>query len=198
MTLLPTLLVTILLAAPTTTPTDELWVGQSFMPRIGVKLTSGGNRPVPPYPDLPLVVNRVVLDNWLDVRQGFIQKTEVVSLDEALAYFTDHIEKNPDSSEAYSKRAVVWKTKGEPIKALEDADKALQLDPKRMEVYLLRADIYLENGDKAAAKANYTETVERAATGVQRFIGLGLMEVKLGDDAEAIKHFSSVLVIAPN
>ena len=46
---------------------------------------------------------------------------------------------NPECADAYSKRSFVWFDQGDYVKALDDADKAILLDPSLISAYLNRA-----------------------------------------------------------
>jgi tetratricopeptide (TPR) repeat protein len=60
---------------------------------------------------------------------GWVPKTEVIPLDHAVAFYTQEINKNPNSWNAYLYRGFVWDVKHEYDNAIADYTRAIQIYP---------------------------------------------------------------------
>ncbi|HJZ59946.1 MAG TPA: tetratricopeptide repeat protein, partial [Gemmataceae bacterium] len=73
-------------------------------------------------------------------QQGWIARSDAVLADQAVAYFTEQLTRNPKDSHAYTARGVALISKNEADKALADFNKAIELDPKATLAYYHRAN----------------------------------------------------------
>jgi tetratricopeptide (TPR) repeat protein len=73
-------------------------------------------------------------------QQGWIAKSDAVLFDQAVAYFTEQVTRNPKDSHAFTARGVALVSKNEADKALADFNKAIELDPKATLAYYHRAN----------------------------------------------------------
>ncbi len=86
--------------------------------------------------------------------------------DKKIEYYTKALENQKPSestrtlSEVYHNRGLVYGDKGEYDRAIEDYNKAIELDPKYWESYMNLGFIYLKKGEYARALENYNKTVE--------------------------------------
>lgn len=72
--------------------------------------------------------------------------------DQALADFNKAISLKPDYAEAYANRAQLYsELKNQPIEALTDIDKALQLEPKNSRFYLVKSNMLQSQNRKKEA-----------------------------------------------
>ena len=102
------------------------WVGREFMPKDGCVMKVG-NREFRRF-GVPIVV-RQVSGEWLWVGRGWVQKSRVVPLEQAAAYYTEYLRNHPTSTWAYRGRGIVWDEKGDYSNALKDYTEAIRLDP---------------------------------------------------------------------
>src|SRR3954470_20187028 len=62
--------------------------------------------------------------------------------DQALTSFGEAIRLRPTEAAFYMNRALVWLTKGDSRKAIEDCDKGIRLDPGAARWYVVRGNIF--------------------------------------------------------
>jgi tetratricopeptide (TPR) repeat protein len=85
--------------------------------------------------------------------EGFIDKSKMLPMEQALDYFTAAIANNPRVAFYYSRRAAVYRWKGENDKALKDQDETIRLHPQE--------PAYLNNrGLSYAAQRDYDRAIQ--------------------------------------
>jgi tetratricopeptide (TPR) repeat protein len=67
---------------------------------------------------------------WLWLGRAWVKKSDCMLIEDAFAYFDERVSKTPTSANALTKRAIIWRQKGEPRKAIEDLDEAIRIDPQ--------------------------------------------------------------------
>ena len=114
--------------------------------------------------------------DWIKVRQngvsGWVGKSEVVRLSEAVDHFTEKIRSNPNSA-AYNYRAWAWKLRGELDIAITDFNEAIRLDPKDATAFHNRGETWSLKMDNAKAIADYTEAIRLDPKFLLAFVGRG-------------------------
>ncbi len=91
--------------------------------------------------------------------EGWAPKEKFVLLEDAVAYFTQRIGKEPKDTGAWGHRAVAWELKGEWDNALKDITEAIRLEPKESTWYHSRGFFYLEKKDYDRAIADFNEAI---------------------------------------
>jgi tetratricopeptide (TPR) repeat protein len=129
---------------------DPPWTGKTvILTRAGVKLQLREGEKVAPKTagvarDLMFQVLKEE-DGRLRIgsrrQQGWIARSDAVLFDQALAYFTDKVARNPKDSHAFTARGLVLLAKNQPEKALADFTKAIALDPRATLAYYHRANL---------------------------------------------------------
>jgi tetratricopeptide (TPR) repeat protein len=89
---------------------------------------------------------------------GWMRKTDVVLLEDAVAFFTTQIAARPNDASGYSRRGSAWKSKGEFDQALKDATEAIRLSPNAA-YYNNRATIWHAKKDYDKAIADYGQAI---------------------------------------
>jgi tetratricopeptide (TPR) repeat protein len=92
-------------------------------------------------------------------QQGWIAKGDAVLFDQAVAYFTGQVARNPKDSHAFTARGVVLLSKNEADKALADFNEAIQLDPKAILAYYHRANHAYGKRQLDQALADYNTVI---------------------------------------
>lgn len=59
--------------------------------------------------------------------EGWFEKTAAVPLEDAVAFFTERIQRNPREAESYNRRGAALTLKGEHASAIRDFDEAVRL-----------------------------------------------------------------------
>ena len=118
----------------TVDPTKAAWVGVKVLPKENY-VVKAGNDVIDSYEKPTLRLPWVVQDvsgPWLLVggsRKGWVQRKDVVTLDEAHAYYTDLIIQSPGNYWAFNLRGLMWQEKGDLDLAIADFNEVLRLDP---------------------------------------------------------------------
>jgi tetratricopeptide (TPR) repeat protein len=107
----------------------------------------------------------------------------------ALDVASQWIEDNPKDSSAFFNRHYSWLDLGEPARALEDLDKAIELQPKAISFWS-RGDVYRSLGDYEKAMQDYKrgEAIDPAAwerDAIPLFYQADVY-ARLGDEANAL------------
>lgn len=108
---------------------------------------------------------------WLwvgDRRQGWVQRSQVVTLDEAPAYYTQLIDSGQRRAWAFTLRGCTWREKGDLDLAIADFGQALQLQPTAA-VYDSRAGVWQDKKEYAKAIADYTQALRSDPTFAQTY-----------------------------
>ncbi len=114
-----------------------------------------GNRPVPHYFfDMPAEVRQVSGD-WLWIGRAWVKKKDVVSLDTALAYYTDALRTGPARSTMHMCRGVVWKSRGNFNEALVDLNEAIRIQADHVGAYCIRGSVWEAMWEIDKALADY-------------------------------------------
>jgi tetratricopeptide (TPR) repeat protein len=85
--------------------------------------------------NLLLISARSVSEDRIEV---WVRKSDVMTTDQALAYYSDKIEKEPANPQAWLCRSRIWTEIHKPTEALEDASEAIRLDPQSPDGYMRR------------------------------------------------------------
>ncbi len=99
----------------------------------------------------------VVVENGKDVN---VRKADMVLQSEAIVYFSELIEKDPNDVIAHAFRGWAWKQQKSLDNALKDYDKAVELAPGQCAWRNNRALIWIEKKDYDKAIADYDESVK--------------------------------------
>ena len=78
---------------------------------------------------------------------GWTRADQVVSIDQAMAFFSEQIRDHPRDAFARVSRAVLWLDKNELDKALTDCNEAAQIDPRYGVAYESRASVWLAKNE---------------------------------------------------
>ena len=115
----------------------------------GVELRVGNRVVGVATPSQMLTVTKESGD-WLWVGRGWLLRDDVVPAEEAQAFFTAEIEREP-SAFAYASRSRAWFQTEHFDQALADAEAALRLDPQSAVGFKCRGRVRLAQGDLQGA-----------------------------------------------
>ena len=111
---------------------------------------------------------------------------------EAVQQFTEALQLNSASWNAYLQRGVAKQNLGQLDAALDDYQKALLLKPDLLKARTERAEIYRRKGDSRNALEELTKVIEIEPT-TEAYTTRGLVRADLGQHQEAIADFSWVI-----
>jgi tetratricopeptide (TPR) repeat protein len=84
--------------------------------------------------------------HWIKVRsggvEGWVDKADVVPLEDAAAFFTERIRADPNDAQSYQMRAIVWEEKREYDLALKDYNEGIRLAPGDADSWINRAVLW--------------------------------------------------------
>lgn len=117
-------------------------------------------------------------------------------VDESLAACTRFIAKAKGKrrGEGYASRGHKLTKKKQYAEALKDFEQALKLDPKNVEIYDYRADVYLAMGDLDTAIANYDQSIRIDPTYAAAHYSRGVAYERKGDIERAKENYRAALV----
>jgi len=91
--------------------------------------------------------------------KGWAPAENVIPFDQAIDYFTIQIRANPNASNNYVNRAVIWDEKGELDIAIGDYNDAIRLDPRNEVAYVARSNAWSAKKEYDKAVADYSEAI---------------------------------------
>ena len=148
---------------------------------------------------LPWIVQEVN-GEWLwvgDHKKGWVQQSQVVTLDEAPAYYTRLITRNKDRAWAFNLRAVAWRRKGELDLAIADYGELLRLSPDAI-TYTNRGNVWSDKKDYDKAIADYGQAIRLDPNYALAYNGLGSAWFDKKDYDKAIADFNQAIRLNPD
>ncbi|QDT98040.1 tetratricopeptide repeat protein [Gimesia aquarii] len=160
------LIVVVCLFLNLSTISAEEWIGKKFMPKIEAKFIKGvkDDTKIPAEEILfPLIVSKIDGDLLL-VGAGWIKKSHVIPLDDAISYYTDYLKtQNLLSSWAYMNRGIVWSEQKESSKAISNAINdfawATRLNPYSSLAYHYEGLLWLSRREYDTAIMHFNDAI---------------------------------------
>jgi len=128
--------------------------------------------------------------------RGWVDRKDVVTLDQAISYFTDVIRQNPNDHNAYRARGNAWFLKGQFDHAIEDDSEAIRLNPKIGGYHNDRGLVWDSKGEYEKAIADFNEALRLHPTFMQYF-NRGLAFRRKEQYDRAIPDFDEAIRLAP-
>jgi tetratricopeptide (TPR) repeat protein/predicted Ser/Thr protein kinase len=129
-------------------------------------------------------------------------------LDGAIADLDQVLSFEPDSSLAFATRAAVWRRKGSWNRVIDDATRALELEPRLQQSWIDRGRARVEVGDADRALADFAQAFQLSALPPDLDAGAaslaeargecGLIRRTRGDGNGAIADFREAVRLAPH
>src|SRR5262245_28428740 len=152
------------------TAAEPSWEGKTvLLTRAGVQLQAPKGTDIAPKTagvarDMTFQVKKEEKDRLLlDSRSqlGWADKADAVPFDQAVAYFTKELAREPKNSHALAAPGVALGSGKDADKAVGDFDRAIELDPKATLAYYHRANIRYGKGQYDQALADYNAVIEQ-------------------------------------
>jgi tetratricopeptide (TPR) repeat protein len=175
----------------------DTWIGARVMAR-----TSETPLKVGPKVSATLNVGSVfrverVSGDWLWVDsgniRGWVKTADVVPFDQAAAYFSSVIARNPKDDHAYVSRGIVWHAQKDYDRAIADYTAAIAIDPRKPWPYHNRAVAYHAKRDFAPALADAGESVRLDPAGPSHVANRASVRYALKEYAGAIADYTEAL-----
>ena len=140
-----------------------------------------------------LTVNRVQ-GSWLWIKSngGWINRDDVVLLDQAVDYFTQGVQRNR-TSDAYHQRAVMWVSMKKYDQAVADFDDAIQRDTQNVALYNARGNALRITGKLDRALSDFNEVIRRNVRHPAVYTNRGLVWFDKGEYDQALDDYTQAL-----
>jgi tetratricopeptide (TPR) repeat protein len=123
---------------PVEIPADKTWLGKTVYPTKSPMYLDTSPEPNEQFtkggPALNMISYRVLAERpgFVQVKTregqiGWLRKADLVTQEDAVAFFTKQVEANPKDTNGLNRRAAAWRAKGEYDAALKDATAALNV-----------------------------------------------------------------------
>ncbi len=190
-------------AAPA--PAQETsWEGKRvFLKQKGIRIGHTGDDGRQVYVATLSYINYRVLadkEGWLQVShngvRGWFDKNLAVVQDDAVAYFSDIIRRNPRDDQAYNRRAIAYRLLGNYESAIRDLTRAIEIDPDAS-WYGNRGYTWLEMGQFQKAIDDYDQSLRINARNTNVYTRRGWGYVCLKQYDRALADFNTALRLDP-
>jgi tetratricopeptide (TPR) repeat protein len=142
-------------------------------------------------PRLALSVPQAESDALL--RQKGLAKAQMGHYDEAIALFTQLLDRNPLSAADYSNRGLTYFQSGQSAKAIADYNRAIDLNPHLDGAYNNRANYHAAQGQYLEAILDYDVALDLNPANVRAWINQGITFRDLEMYERAIESFDTAL-----
>ena len=119
------------------------------------------------------------------------------SFDKGLSYLNKAIATDPKFVVAYVNRSMVYKLKGDYVKAMQDLTKAIAIDSKCTDCYYNRATLYSKKGNQESAIKDYSQCINININDADAYYNRGIAFIKTRQMDKAIADFSNAIKYNP-
>jgi tetratricopeptide (TPR) repeat protein len=191
--------VTFLLLATTTTRANDEWIGKIVMPVSIAVLKKGldDEGRVWHFGTVKSVDSdrvRIRRDNG---KEDWAKKTDVVLVDQAVAFFTELIGKNPNDTWLYYMRGRASVEKRLLDSALADMNEAIKRSPNWSPAYECRGNVYFEMNKYDQAIAAYTVAIRLDPKSVEAYGRRGAAHECKKEYDQAISDYTEAIRLYP-
>jgi tetratricopeptide (TPR) repeat protein len=147
---------------------------------------------------VPITVARVK-GNRLGFRKYDIERSDVVPLEDAVAYYTSALELNPTNTDLLGMRGIAWRALGEPEKAIENYTAAIRLNPTNATPLASRGRVYgYELDEFEKALADFDASLKLQPTNAHTLENRGDMLWRMGKIDDALECLDQAIRLDPN
>jgi tetratricopeptide (TPR) repeat protein len=132
--------------------------------------------------------------------KGWVRRSDVVTLDEAPAYYAEILESVNDAkkaAQAYRDRAVVWHQKGELDLEIADYSERLRLDPDSL-TYNNRGIAWTKKGEYDKAIADFNQAIRLDPGHVRAWDNRGIAWQGKKVYERAIQNYNQAIQLGPS
>ena len=182
---------------------DRGWIGKRVVQKHADFRLKIENQVIDPK---AIEIYRVIQVNgpwlWLKAQRkglsGWAVANQVVPVDLAVAFFTDHIRSKPGDAHGYTMRAMVWHMEQHKLDvALRDYNEAIRLDPTKAHVYFDRGRLWSDNFEYDKAIADYDKAIRFDPKHAVAFITRGDAWLEKKDFEKAIADYNEGIRLDP-
>lgn len=140
---------------------------------------------------------RYVDGPWVFVTDTWMRRADLMTIDEAGVQFEKDVKENPDSSDAFTRRAIFWRVKKDYDKSMSDHRKAVELEPDNTMAYYHRGITFVEQGHLPEAIADYDRILELRPDEPMFLIGRAVLRMRTNELPEALSDAQEAVERAP-
>jgi tetratricopeptide (TPR) repeat protein len=130
-------------------------------------------------------------------QEGWIPKTDAVPFDQAVAYFTKEVTRNPKDSHALTARGLALLSKNEGDKARADFDRAIRLDPRATLAYYHRANLAYGRAQYDKALEDYNTVIRNDPAFDWAYHVRGWIYYRKKDYTKALADYETAIRLVP-
>jgi tetratricopeptide (TPR) repeat protein len=183
---------------------DKSWTGKNVIikrPGVTVQFTDADGSPQQTRIRNIIQTVRSEKDGWLEVGNsgdaGWLNKDDVVLIDEAPEFFTSQIQANPENDFAYAYRGAALQDKGDLEHALADMTMAISINPENATWYSNRGIAWNNLREYSRALADQTQAIRLNPAYAVGYNNRGLTLADKGEYQNAIGDFNEAIRIDP-
>lgn len=132
-----------------------------------------------------------VLKEGLDYHKGG-------KLREAIDVYTEAVEKDPKSAEAYNWRGMAYEDLGDLNKALADFNKAVEISPNYADAYNNRGEVYRKQNKVPEAMSDYSRAATLEKTFAEPHYNMAVILEAQKKNDQALREYEIYLKLRPN
>lgn len=129
-------------------------------------------------------------------RSGWVMRSEVVPLNEAVSYFTNKIRAEPSKGVWYQLRGSAWDERGEADLALADISEAIRRAPGAAAYWNSRGETYRKKKAYDRALADYNQSL-RLKPNASAWNNAGLARGAKGQYQKALDNYAQAIRLEP-
>jgi tetratricopeptide (TPR) repeat protein len=129
------------------------------------------------------------------LRQQALAEAQHGNYAEAIAIFSELIDRNPNNANHYSNRGLVYFQSGQPAAAIGDYNRAIKLNPRLDSAYNNRANYYAAQGQFLEAILDYDIALDLNPANVRAWINQGITFRELEMHDRALESFDLALCL---
>lgn len=129
---------------------------------------------------------------------GWIDASNVATVDTAIEKFTEAIQQNPDAAFLWALRAGCWELKGEIENTLVDIDQAIHLNQNEHSFFEMRGSLFARQGKHDKAIADFDTAVRLAPAGFSGYLRRAVEWTHQKQFDKAIEDYDAVIRLKPD
>jgi tetratricopeptide (TPR) repeat protein len=114
-----------------------------------------------------------------------------------MTLWNDVIDKSPEKARGWFKRGQTFMNEGNEEKALEDFEKAIEIEPDFRSAYTYKGLIHFENGDFNKAINEYSRYINRQPDRPLGYLNRAQIYIKTGNPERALSDYNTYLMRMP-
>ncbi len=137
--------------------------------------------------------DRVMLVSCDKTIQGWVQREQVVRLDEAISYFSQALERDRRNTNAYWMRARLWLYFGDADRAIANLEEAIRREPDQARFYVTRSLAHLKKERFDLAIADCDRAIELDPRVARVYVIRATALIGRGDSARCLADLNQAL-----